>query len=121
MSKPAPMLSASDHGSTNASAPPRTSRRSGRPSREEADLLDEQIMEAARLSFTAVGFSATTIERVASQSGTTPRSVMHRFADKDALLYAAVDRRSEEHTSELQSNANLVRRLLLEKKKKTDN
>src|SRR3546814_9723328 len=79
MSKPAPMLSASDHGSTNASAPPRTSRRSGRPSREEADLLDEQIMEAARLSFTAVGFSATTIERVASQS------------------------RSEEHTSELQS------------------
>src|SRR3546814_19645891 len=47
---------------------------------------------AARLSFTAVGFSATTIERVASQSGTTPRSVMHRFADKDALLYAVVDR-----------------------------
>src|SRR3546814_13335877 len=92
MSKPAPMLSASDHGSTNASAPPRTSRRSGRPSREEADLLDEQIMEAARLSFTAVGFSATTIERVASPSGTTPRSVMPRFADKDALLSGVVDR-----------------------------
>src|SRR3546814_8683883 len=49
-------------------------------------------MESARLSFTAVGFSATTTERVASQSGTTPRSVMHRFADKDALLYAVVDR-----------------------------
>src|SRR3546814_7425963 len=101
MSKPAPMLSASDHGSTNASAPPRTSRRSGRPSREEADLLDEQIMEAARLSFTAVGFSATTIERVASQSGTTPRSV-----------------RSEEHTSELQSLMRISYAVFCLKKKK---
>src|SRR3546814_21050874 len=92
MSKPAPMLSASDHGSTNASAPPRTSRRPGRPSGEEADLLDEQIMEAARLSFTAVGFSATTIERVAYQPGTTPTSVLHRFTAKYALLNAVVDR-----------------------------
>src|SRR2546427_2837781 len=31
----------------------------------------------------------------------------------------AVERRSEEHTSELQSQSNLVCRLLLEKKKKT--
>src|SRR2546427_7098809 len=33
---------------------------------------------------------------------------------------AAVDTRSEEHTSELQSQSNLVCRLLLEKKKKID-
>src|SRR5260370_4083363 len=33
----------------------------------------------------------------------------------------AGERRSEEHTSELQSHLNLVCRLLLEKKKKTDN
>src|SRR5260370_2987577 len=32
-----------------------------------------------------------------------------------------IDRRSEEHTSELQSHLNLVCRLLLEKKKKTKN
>src|SRR5688572_33466896 len=32
-----------------------------------------------------------------------------------------INRRSEEHTSELQSQSNLVCRLLLEKKKKTDN
>src|SRR3546814_20668688 len=91
MSKPAPMISASAHGSTNASAPPRTSRRYGRPSREEADLLDEQIMAAARLAFTSVGFSATPIERVASQSGTTPRSVMLDIADKEVLLYSVRD------------------------------
>src|SRR5256885_6539927 len=35
--------------------------------------------------------------------------------------YVCVARRSEEHTSELQSPCNLVCRLLLEKKKKTKN
>src|SRR2546430_11069626 len=36
---------------------------------------------------------------------------------RSALPPAAADRRSEEHTSELQSQSNLVCRLLLEKKK----
>src|SRR2546425_2786234 len=36
------------------------------------------------------------------------------------LLIAGISRRSEEHTSELQSLAYLVCRLLLEKKKKTE-
>src|SRR5438270_2440216 len=35
-----------------------------------------------------------------------------------ALLHSSIARRSEEHTSELQSQSNLVCRLLLEKKKK---
>src|SRR5205807_8427895 len=40
---------------------------------------------------------------------------------KDVSEYLeAIDRRSEEHTSELQSPCNLVCRLLLEKKKKAD-
>src|SRR2546427_5013710 len=38
-----------------------------------------------------------------------------------ALLAKAVDTRSEEHTSELQSQSNLVCRLLLEKKKTKEN
>src|SRR5438477_6327887 len=36
-------------------------------------------------------------------------------------IYAGVNPRSEEHTSELQSHVNLVCRLLLEKKKKKEN
>src|SRR2546427_9187802 len=36
------------------------------------------------------------------------------------FLYSSVLRRSEEHTSELQSQSNLVCRLLLEKKKQND-
>src|SRR5256885_11469288 len=42
-------------------------------------------------------------------------------ARRGAARRPAVPRRSEEHTSELQSPCNLVCRLLLEKKKKTDN
>src|SRR2546430_15830739 len=46
------------------------------------------------------------------------------FAAKEAVcphLPAMTNSRSEEHTSELQSQSNLVCRLLLEKKKKTTN
>src|SRR2546427_7815525 len=39
--------------------------------------------------------------------------------NRHALHHRVVDRRSEEHTSELQSQSNLVCRLLLEKKKNT--
>src|SRR5260370_25928184 len=42
--------------------------------------------------------------------------LLHRRSER--CRYARRDRRSEEHTSELQSHLNLVCRLLLEKKKK---
>src|SRR5690554_7023346 len=60
-------------------------------------------------------------QRVAEQSGIEPGAEMRaaleesRAADLPLLL---IDRRSEEHTSELQSRPHLVCRLLLEKKKK---
>src|SRR5437016_14058688 len=62
-------------------------------------------------------FPYTTLFR----SGDAPRGVegdrhARRIVDLDELVVAAV-RRSEEHTSELQSLTNLVCRLLLEKKK----
>src|SRR2546430_6568251 len=45
---------------------------------------------------------------------------VHRLLlDPGQLPHVGVLRRSEEHTSELQSQSNLVCRLLLEKKKKT--
>src|SRR2546430_12359305 len=44
-----------------------------------------------------------------------------RARAKAALVAAAVDLRSEEHTSELLSQSNLVCRLLLEKKKEAPN
>src|SRR5437016_11578211 len=44
----------------------------------------------------------------------------HQFAIVSGALRSALKTRSEEHTSELQSLTNLVCRLLLEKKKKTN-
>src|SRR2546430_12963258 len=44
-----------------------------------------------------------------------------RFADVGETDDAEAEHRSEEHTSELQSQSNLVCRLLLEKKKKKKN
>src|SRR2546427_8890927 len=44
--------------------------------------------------------------------------VRQALQDLDGELRAIPDERSEEHTSELQSQSNLVCRLLLEKKKK---
>src|SRR5688572_31892217 len=43
-----------------------------------------------------------------------------RLGEKTSIL-AGLEARSEEHTSELQSQSNLVCRLLLEKKKKNNN
>src|SRR5688572_32445060 len=46
------------------------------------------------------------------------RTTFPRFRGSSFLAFAPVFGRSEEHTSELQSQSNLVCRLLLEKKKK---
>src|SRR5256885_12633598 len=50
-----------------------------------------------------------------------PRIALRASAVPRRLRWEMARERSEEHTSELQSPCNLVCRLLLEKKKKTDN
>src|SRR5687767_15590135 len=61
--------------------------------------------------------------RMASASPARSMSFSRRFASHAAVSFFSGPDRSEEHTSELQSLAYLVCRLLLEKKKKntTDN
>src|SRR2546427_6975963 len=55
------------------------------------------------------------VRRLAGEVGRTEDRAV--FADREAYVIGAI-LRSEEHTSELQSQSNLVCRLLLEKKKK---
>src|SRR5699024_12312804 len=50
-----------------------------------------------------------------------PRGMVSRQSQSQQALTGPVGRRSEEHTSELQSRFDLVCRLLLEKKKKVKN
>src|SRR2546430_8679105 len=58
-------------------------------------------------------FPYTTLFRSRGWGAHRPRSIFHRSTTRPPPS------RSEEHTSELQSQSNLVCRLLLEKKKKT--
>src|SRR2546422_8340221 len=48
------------------------------------------------------------------------RKVLHSESGSNTLLNVRIAKRSEEHTSELQSRLHLVCRLLLEKKKKNN-
>src|SRR2546426_4881094 len=58
--------------------------------------------------------------RATNVAGSCDHSMMSIFSPRSSRLktWMRVPRRSEEHTSELQSPCNLVCRLLLEKKKK---
>src|SRR5260370_16256359 len=57
---------------------------------------------------------------VFSQISSTSCSSTRRVCASSAANGSSISRRSEEHTSELQSHLNLVCRLLLEKKKRGD-
>jgi TetR/AcrR family transcriptional regulator, mexJK operon transcriptional repressor len=64
-------------------------RRAGRPSRAEALLLRERILEAATDLFLAEGYGSTSIEAVSARAGISKRTFYDRFDDK-AMLFAAV-------------------------------
>src|SRR5690242_20850190 len=66
-------------------------------------------------------FRSTATATTASAIAPTPGSSCTGSTTAAPRTGAAGRRRSEEHTSELQSHVNLVCRLLLEKKKKTTN
>src|SRR2546430_13062970 len=61
-------------------------------------------------------FPYTTLFR--SDDHAHPEGGFHRLSESGGRCAPVAARRSEEHTSELQSQSNLVCRLLLEKKKK---
>src|SRR2546427_304596 len=99
----------------------------------------ETLLKLAARTFGEQGYSATTMRNIAEQSGIEAASIYYHFASKEELVDEVMEQggnriisqqqerlaalgadatRSEEHTSELQSQSNLVCRLLLEKKKK---
>src|SRR5690625_7060998 len=99
-------------------APPATD-----PRRSRSD----EILDGAAELFAEYGYHGSSLRDISHQVGISHPGMLHHFASKDALLggvidrleahaQAALDRRSEEHTSELQSRGHLVCRLLLEKK-----
>lgn len=69
-------------------APPRT----GRPSAEEAAQLPARLLDAAQAVFVEKGYARATVEDVAKAAGISRKTVYTRYANKDDILAAVIDR-----------------------------
>lgn len=63
-------------------------RRGPRPGRS---TTRDEILEAARATFSEVGYDRATIRRIAAASGVDPALVIHYFGNKENLFTAAVE------------------------------
>ena len=66
--------------------------RGGRPTRDEAPLLTERVLDAATDLFLREGYGTTSLEAVAAAAGVSKRTLYARFAGKAALLQMVVAR-----------------------------
>ena len=66
--------------------------RAGRPSREQAKLLGDRILDIATGLFLKIGYGDTTIELVAEKARISKRTLYHRYPDKAALFGTVVRR-----------------------------
>jgi AcrR family transcriptional regulator len=69
-----------------------TARRGGRPSKEEAEKLEDKILDAAAALFFDHGYGATSIEQIAKDAGIAKRTLYSRFENKGAVFSAVVHR-----------------------------
>ncbi len=65
-------------------------RRSGRPSRDEAAGLREEVLKAARELFLNQGFAATSVQQIAELVGATKRTLYVKVGDKETLFHAVI-------------------------------
>jgi AcrR family transcriptional regulator len=70
-------------------------RGAGRPTAEQAEARQEELLDAALEEFLAHGFELTTIEMIAARISMTKRTVYARYADKASLFRGAVQRAIE--------------------------
>lgn len=73
----------------------RTRPRGGRPTREQARLRHDELLDEALEQFLEKGFVMTTIDAIAVAVGMTKRTVYARYADKNALFVATAQRAIE--------------------------
>lgn len=71
--------------------------RAGRPTREQAEARQDELLEAALDHFLDKGYENATIEAIAAQVGMTKRTVYARYPEKPALFRAAVSRAIERY------------------------
>jgi AcrR family transcriptional regulator len=71
-------------------------KRIGRPAGVDSEDTRARILTAARASFAAKGYSATTTKLVADGAGLTPAAVYFHFGAKDALFLSAYDQTGDD-------------------------
>jgi AcrR family transcriptional regulator len=64
----------------------------GRPTREEAASLAGQILDEARAAFAKKGIANASIEEIAARQAISKHTLYRRYANKQALLEAVVER-----------------------------
>lgn len=67
-------------------------RRGGRPSADQAGDVDRRILDAATDLFLRMGYDATSCDQVVAQAGAGKASLYARYANKEALFTAVVQR-----------------------------
>lgn len=66
-------------------------RRAGRPSAQEADQLEREVVAAALKEFQAQGLQGASIERIARAAGVTRSALYRRYGDKRGLFDRVLD------------------------------
>ncbi len=66
------------------------SRRSGRPTLEQAARLDQSVRECALQLFLEHGYEGTSMDAIAREAGTTKMSLYGRFASKEELFLSVL-------------------------------
>jgi TetR/AcrR family transcriptional repressor of mexJK operon len=68
-------------------------RRSGRPTREQAEQLTEHIVDVATRLFLESGFEVITVDQIATTARISKQTFYARFASKETLFAAVIQKR----------------------------
>ena len=71
----------------------------GRPTQDEAGRLTANLISVAAKLFEEEGFSAVSMNRIAATAGVGKDTLYARFANKEALFFAVIDRQAQQHRS----------------------
>lgn len=67
-----------------------TARRTGRPDAQTTELINRHILDTAARLFIEQGYSATSMEQIASAAGSGKQTIYRRYASKEELFSAVM-------------------------------
>lgn len=76
----------------------------GRPSREQAKLLMDKLLEAATTLFLDNGYKSTSIENISALAGVSKRTFYSRFSGKDEIFKTVIKKIMDEGMREIEES-----------------